>query len=110
MAALTVQNIVDAGTKPTFSTPTASDTATIGSGYDSFLVYRNASGSPITVTVVVPGNTTYGQPMPDPQITVAATTGEAWIPLRKAYDDGTGTVTVTTSSQTSVTVALVKMG
>lgn len=111
MGALTVQNITDAGTKPSTTTPTASDTAAIGSGYDSFLVYRNTTATPFTVTVVVPGNTSYGQPLPDPQFTVVATTGEAWIPLRKAYDDGTGTVTVTTSAQPAgSTVALVKMG
>lgn len=109
MAALTAQSLVDAGTKPTFAPVAASDTAPIGNGKNTFAVYRNASGSSVNVTVVVPGNTAYGSANPDPVIAVAQTTGEAWIPLRKEYDDGSGTVTITTSAQTSVTVAIVKV-
>lgn len=109
MAALTVQNIVNAGTKPNFAlnTPTASDTASVGDGTDTILIYKNGSGASITVTVAVPGQTSYGVAYP-PQAIVVAAAGEAWIPLRKAFDDGTGKCTVTTSSQTSLTVALVR--
>lgn len=107
MAALTTQSIVDAGTKPTFAAAAASDTAAIDSR--TFVVYKNTSGSPVTVTVVVPGNTEYGQPYPDPALVLAATTGELWIPLHKIYDDGTGRATITTSAQTNVTVAVVRI-
>lgn len=112
MAALTTQHVVDAGTKPTFASAAASDTVEIGNGINTFAVYKNTSGSPVTVTVVVPGNTTYGQPNPDPALTLPATTGELWIPMRKAYDpgDGSGRATITTSAQTSVTVAVVQVG
>lgn len=109
MSARTAYQLVDAGTPPTFSAATASDTMPINSGTNTFAVYRNGSGSSVTVTVVVPGNTTYGQPTPDPALTVAAA-GELWIPLRKEFDDGTGNATLTTSSQTSVTMAVVKVG
>lgn len=110
MAALSVQNITDAGTKPTFATATASDTAPIGSGHNTFVVYRN-SGSQTTITVVVPGNTSYGAANPDPAYTLAATTGELWIPLRKAYDPGDNgsRATLTQSAPTGVTVAVVRM-
>lgn len=116
MAALTLQTIVNAGTKPTFSAATTSDTARINSGSDTFLVYKNTDATNSrTLTVVVPGSTDYGSPLPDPTFTLAAVNGEAWIPLRKAYDpgDGTGAATITmsgTGAPAGVTVALVQMG
>ncbi|MGW6257622.1 hypothetical protein [Streptomyces sp. NPDC055085] len=114
MAALTTRFLVDAGTKPTFGAAAASDTAEVGNGANTFAVYKNTSGSPVTVTVVVPGSTSYGQANPDPAVTLAATTGELWIPLRQAYKDdavaGNGRCTITTSAQTNVTVAIVQVG
>lgn len=115
MAVLTTQHIVDAGTKPNFALDTVgvSNTAEIGNGRNTFLVVKNASGASITVTVVVPGNVDYGQATPDPVFTVAATTGEAWIPLRQAFYDpnaGVGRATVTVSLATSVTAAVVQLG
>lgn len=112
MTALTVNNLVDAGTKPTFQNSSASDTADLGNGKNTFLVYKNTGGSIAVVTIGVPGNTVYGQPQPDPAISVAATTGENWIPLRKEYDDGTGnnTVAITaTNSGATLQVALVRV-
>lgn len=110
MTALTVQTIVDAGTKPTAVAISASDTAPIGSGHDSFLVYKNTAGTIVTLTIVVPGNTAYGQALPDPSIVVPITTGEVWIPIRRDYDDGTGNVTITAAGTTlaSCTVSVVK--
>lgn len=114
MAALTTQLLVDAGTAPTFGAAGASDTAEVGNGRNTFYVVKNGGGSPITVTIAVPGNTSYGQATPDPQITVPATTGEKWIPLRREYANaqvaGVGRCTITTSAQTSVTVAVVQVG
>lgn len=108
MAALTLRTIVDAGTVPATQAATASDTAAIGNGHNTFVVYKNGSGGSLTVTLVAPGNTGYGEPMPDKVVTVPAGE-ERWIPLRKEYDDGTGSATITTSTQTSVTVALVRV-
>ncbi len=112
MADLTTQNVVDAGTAPTFAAPAAlSNTAEVGNGKNTVYVVRNDGGSPITVTVTAPGNTDYGQPAPDPAIAVSAG-GEGWIPLRKAYDaaDGTGRCTIDLSDDTSVTHAVVRLG
>lgn len=110
MAALTTNQIVDAGTAPTFIQAGASDTAEIGNGHNTFVVYKNTTGSSVTITVVAPGNTDYGVAYPDPQISVPATNGERWIPLRNGYDDGTGRATLTTSAQDAgITVAVVRM-
>lgn len=118
MGALTPQDLVDLnGTKPNFglNTPTASDTAAIGTGSNSFLVYKNTDATNTrTVTIAVPGNTSYGQVNPPAVYTLATTSGEVWIPLRKAYDQGTSSpgnalITVTgTGFPTGVTVALVR--
>lgn len=108
MALLSTQTLVDAGTAPTFAAAAASDTVTYSTGL--FVVYKNTNASTRTVTVVVPGNTTYGQAMPDPALTLGATTGELWIPMRSIYrDTTTGLVTITTSAQTNVTVAVVRL-
>lgn len=114
MAALTTFVLSDAGTAPTLGAVSASDTAEVGNGKNTFYVVKNASGSSVTVTIVAPGNNSYGQPNPDNVITVPATTGEKWIPLRKEYADaavaGVGRCTITTSAQTSVTAAVVQVG
>jgi hypothetical protein len=114
MAALTTFKLSDAGTAPTLGAVAASDTAEVGNGKNTFYVVKNGSGSPVTVTIVVPGNTTYGEATPDKVVTVPATTGEKWIPLRKEYADaanaGVGRCTITTSDQTSVTAAVVQVG
>jgi hypothetical protein len=112
MAALSTQNIADAGTKPTFGAAALTDTAEVGNGRNVFVVYKNTDTNVKTVTITVGGNTSYGQPTPDPAITVAANTGEVWIPMRKEYDDGTGRATLTVSGTggvTGVTVAVVRL-
>jgi hypothetical protein len=108
MTALTTQHIVDVGTAPTFVAATVADSATSGNGTDTFVVYKNTSATAVNVTILVPGNTTYGQPMPDPVIAIPITTGEKWIPLRPEYDDGTGHVQLTASAAPAgLTVAVV---
>lgn len=112
MAALTTQNIVDAGTAPTFvAAAGGGDTAEVGNGVNTFLVVKNGGGSSITVTIAAPGTNSYGQANPDPAISVA-NGAEKWIPLRKEYDalDGTGRAAITYSGVTSVTVSAVRMG
>jgi hypothetical protein len=112
MAALTTQNVVDAGTAPTFDAAAAtSNTAEVGNGKNTFYVVKNSNAATRTVTITVAGNTDYGQPTPDPVITVAALTGEVWIPLRKAYDaaDGTGRATIVLEATAGVTHAVVRV-
>lgn len=110
MAALTTNLVVDAGTKPTFAAASTSDTASIGNGANTFAVYKNAAGSPVTLTIAATGNTSYGVALPPASVVIGATTGEVWVPLRKAFDDGTGHATLTLTSATSVTVAIVQVG
>lgn len=75
-----------------------------------YLHVRNGSGSPITVTVVIPGST-YGQPNPDVAVSVPATTGERIIgPLTAAMaDPADGLVAITYSGVTSLTVAAITL-
>lgn len=109
MALLNAQSPVITGATPTYSAASASDTLKHTTDH-SFLIVRNAGGSPDTVTVVVPG-TKYGQPVADVTVTVPATTGERWIgPFKDDMVDPTSKViTVTHSFTTSVTVALVNL-
>lgn len=111
MAALTTQTIADAGTAVTYAASAASDTAEIGNGYNTFAICRNTTGSAVTFTFNVPGNTFWGAPTQDNAVSVPATTGIRFVPLRKAYDDGTGRATITTSSQgAGIDIAIVRVG
>ena len=108
MATLSVQSMVDAGTKPTGVLPGATDRADVGSGTNTFLVYTNTSGTAVTVTIVGAGTTSYGVTKPSNVLTLPITTGELWIPLRKEYDQGDGLgAQITTSAQPAG--ALVKL-
>ncbi|WP_305781496.1 hypothetical protein [Nocardia nova] len=109
MAALPTQTLAVAGTAPTFGATSASDTAEIGNGSNTFAVYRNSTGSPIVVTAVQPGNDDYGTAKADPTFSVAASGGERWIPLRKSLDDGTGRATLTGGGDVGLTVAVVRV-
>ncbi len=118
MAALTTQNIVAAGTKPTYSTPGASDTFEVGNGLNTFLHVINKNASPRTVTIEM-GHITLetGDPHPDKEFTLAdgsTTPTERWIPLRKSYADaatnGVGRGKVTVSASADVTIAVIRMG
>lgn len=109
MAALTTQNIVYAGTAPTFVAAAASDTAEVGPR--NFAVYKNTNAATRTVSVEVPASITpYTQVDNDVEYTLPATTGELWIPLHSDYDSGSGRCTITLSATTNVTVAIVKAG
>jgi len=105
MAALVTQYLDKAsGTVPSFSAA-AGGGDTVASSEGVFLVVKNGGGAPITVTVTVPGSTSYGVANPDPTFTVA-NGAERWIPLfdpayRNADDD---TVAIAYSAVTSVTV------
>jgi hypothetical protein len=99
------QTISVAGTAPTFSTPSASDTVPIR----ACLVVKNASAGSITVTLVTADNLETGDAYPDKAYTVAAG-AECWIPTNlSAYRpaSGSGLVPVTFSSVTSVTAAAI---
>jgi hypothetical protein len=108
MALLAPQTPVITGTTPTYSAVSASDTLKHTTD-NSFLIVRNAGGSPDNVTVVVPGSK-YGQATPDVTVAVPAG-GERWVgPFKSDMVDPTSHVaTVTHSFITSVTQALVTL-
>lgn len=108
MTLLVAQQIPITGITVTLSAAGASDT--VAPDERAFWRVKNASGGNITATVVVPG-TTFGQANPDVAITVVATTGDQLIgPLVPALaDPATGLITLTTSAQTSITSAIVKV-
>lgn len=114
MAALLTQTLGDTGAAPTFGAASTSDTAEIGNGRNTFVVYRNSQATTEDVTVVVAGDTDYGEPLPQKVVTVPAIAGsipgESWILLHKEYDDGTGRATLTLTDATTVTVAVVRVG
>lgn len=108
MAALAPQYLKNDGTL-NFASASTSDTASTGNGLNTFLIYRNSTASPVTVTVEVPGVTFLGAQNPDNAVTVPAN-GAAYIPLRKEYRNEDGVATMTMASATGMTVALVRMG
>lgn len=108
MALLTVQQVSQPSTTPSYGAVSSSDT--IANVDDRmFLIVKNASGTADTVTLVIPGNDQFGSAIPDPTVSVPITTGERWIPLIPAMaDPSTGLITVTHSQTASVTCALVR--
>ncbi len=108
MALLPINLVTNTWVAPPFVAAALSDTVPYSAG--GFVVYRNTNVATRTVTVVVPGNTSYGELLPDPVRTLAATTGELWIPLRPEYQDPTtGLVTLNLSVITNVTVTAVRL-
>jgi hypothetical protein len=109
MALLTSVQAKLSGTVVTYAAASAGgDTLRLTPGTE--LRVRNSSGSSVTVTLVVPGNTEYGQAQPDIPIAVAAGAEVAIGPLTSGLvDSSTGLISVTYSATTSVTVALVTL-
>lgn len=110
MTALTVYNVVDAGTAPTFVAAAAGQTIDVGTGHNTFLVVKNADATPHNVTLAAHGTTDYGDALPD-HVVAAPNGGEVWIPIRKSYDpgDGTSAAAITYAATTSMTVAAVRV-
>ena len=117
MAALTtVAMNYQTGALPSFVAAGASDTfENPGSPGRIFAVYRNTNAATRNITITMPATPTesYGSAKPNPATggfyLLAATTGELWIPLHPEFADATGRITITTSAQTNVTVAAVRI-
>lgn len=107
MAELSTQHATIGGAVLTF-TPAAASGDGIRGGDRTVLLVNNGSASAVTVTVVTPGNTEYGQPEPDvPSVSIPAAGVAVIGPLpRKLADPSDGLVHVTYSAATSVTVAV----
>lgn len=106
---------VSTGAGPTFTAATASDTMARDGG-TLWAEYRSVHSAATTVTLVTPGNDAFGVAIPDKAYTLAAGGGagnivpsEIRIPLiKEAQDPSTGLITITTSQQTGVTMAVVE--
>lgn len=107
MALLTVQNSSILGTQITFAAA-AGGGDTLAPNDHAYLHVKNGAGAPITVTVVVPGNTKYGQAAPDVPVVVTNATEKVIGPFPPDLGDPTtGLVGITYSSATTVTVAYI---
>lgn len=107
MALLTPQVIPVTGIKPTFAAA-AGGGDTISPDTGLILAVLNGGGAPITVTLVRPGSE-YGQANPDVAFSVTNNATAALLAVpREFVDPTTGTIGVTYSGVTSVTVALLK--
>ncbi|AZM51762.1 hypothetical protein DMA15_03520 [Streptomyces sp. WAC 01529] len=111
MSLRTTQVIVPAGTAPTFSATTASDTMEVGDRL--FAVYRSAHSATVTVTVLGEQVLENGDVAPNKSYTLAigsTTMQEKWIPLFKSYHDATtGLATITCSPlDATITMAVVR--
>jgi|SRR5215467_10132438 len=107
---LTAQLPVTSGLAPVYSGADSNGSAFVNNG-KRFLHVKNASGSPINVTITNPALVD-GQAAPNRVVSVPATTGDKMIgPFPSVYNqqDGTNQVYVDYSAVTSVTAALIEV-
>lgn len=108
MASLAYQQAGIPGAAAVTFTAAAVGGDTVAPNDRGVLLVRNASGGAINVTVVVPGNTKYGQADPDVVLPVADGAIRAIGPFSADLVDPTDRrVDITYSAVTSVTVAAV---
>jgi hypothetical protein len=105
---LNAQQITLAGTTPSYTTVTASDTCVPDDR--QFLHDKNTNAGADSLVVVVPG-TYLGQAIPDVPVTDAGTTGDKMIgPLTAALaDPTTGLITITHTVTTTNSSALMRI-
>jgi hypothetical protein len=109
MALLAPQTAKITGTALSYAAATAGGDTLSPSGR-ACLHVRNGSAGAITVTVVTPGNTRYGQADPDIPVAVPAAGEVAIGPFPPELGDpATGLISVDYSAAASVTVALVSV-
>lgn len=108
MALLTAQQAAVTGTLVTYAAATVTVGDTCAPDDHTCFEIINASGSPITATLTVPG-TTFGQANPDVAVTVTNGTTKRIGPLVAGLaDPTTGLCQVICSSITSITIAAVR--
>lgn len=105
MALITTHTITNAGTAPTFGAAALSDTAEVGAR--TFLVCKNTDVASRTVTITGQRTLESGDTYPDKVYTLAANTGEQWIPLLDVYRNDDGYAELVWSDVTGVTRAVV---
>ncbi len=106
MATRTAQAMTTAGTALTSYSAASGDKITPDDNL--FLIITNGDASPMTVTVTVPGNNSYGEANPDPVRTIANGTTKAVKLLREWADPSDGLIALTWSATTSVTYYVVR--
>lgn len=108
MATLNYQQVKVGGTALNF---VAADAAgdKVGSAQSGALLVRNGHTASIDVTLVVPGNTKYGPPIPDIVVSVAAGATTLIGPLPGDLTGTDGLVAFTYSVVTAITVAAVSI-
>lgn len=95
------------GAPPTFNAAAASDEAATGTGRT--LIVRNTDTVAHTVTVATPGSLPTGDDYPDKTYSLAANTGEVWIPLLGIYrDPSDGLAHISYDATTGVTRAVIR--
>jgi hypothetical protein len=105
MAVLALQSIVAlGGTQVTYTAAAGGGDKVPSPGPNVLLHVKNGGGSPITVTVAVPGAAFNGATIPGTAVTVANAT-EKFIPIDGRYTDANGQASISYSGVTSVTVA-----
>jgi hypothetical protein len=110
MAALSVQAISIAGIVPAYSAASGGGDTFVPSDR-TYLHVKNGGGSPITVTVVTPGEAAPGVPIADPSVSVSNGSEKILGPFYAGlYQDSTGTASITYSGVTSVTVGAFRLG
>lgn len=107
MALLSAQTPGITGASMTYAAANASDTVNPGA---NVYLHVKTGGTGTTVTIVVPG-TQYGQARPDVAVTIGTNTDRIIGPLQADLaDPTTGLVTITYSSTTTVTAAVLALG
>ena len=106
---LTVQVAARTGLTPAWVAPNVAGNMFLNDG-KTFLEVKNASGSPITVTLNIPALVD-GAAVVAPTVSIPATTGDKIIGPFPAniYNQSDGKVYVDFSAQTSVTIAAVQV-
>jgi len=111
MAALSIQTIAITGIVPSYSAASGGGDTFVCSTDRTYLHVKNGGGSPITVTVVTPGEAAPGVAIADVAVSVSNGSEKIIGPFYAAlYQDSTGTAAVTYSAVTSVTIGAFKLG
>lgn len=89
------------GTVPTVRTAASGDKIRFVPG--AVLRVMNGAVSSMTATFPVPGLNAYGQPNPDPVVTIGASSNKSILLLPQYVDPADGLISITWSSTTTVT-------
>lgn len=111
MAALVTQTLSNVGADLSYTLSAATDTADIGNGHDTFVVFDNGTASTVTWTINVPGSNFLGVANAENVVPVPANSRK-YVPLRKEYFDESqnGRAVITVTPGANVRVAVVRVG